>query len=340
MSYATTHFGRFSLIVLIALALLLLVHVSVGTVGIPLDAVFATLIGQPQTELHYTIVNQLRLPRALIALTAGAMLGLSGAILQNITRNPLASPALTGVLSGAVLAIVLYIHISAPQSPYFFPVIGIIGGTAAGALTYGLSWKNGTHPIRLALAGVLVAAMLNAFTSLVLLIDQYNTASILQWMIGSLNGRVWTHWHVIAPIAMLTIPLGLATAGVANLLNLGDDMARGIGLRVEWVRGGLLFVAVILAATAVSVVGNIAFVGLIAPHTARRIVGSDSRRLFPMSTMLAAALLLVADIVARTLTLRFSAQSEIGMNNLPVGAVTSILGALFFLSLLLWRPSS
>lgn len=336
-TFAVRYFGRFALLCLLAIVVLLMVHVSVGTVAIPLNDVVATLLGQPQEQLHHTIVNDLRLPRALIAITAGAMLGLSGAILQNIVRNPLASPSLTGVLSGAVLAIVLFIHLENPQTPTNYPLVGILGGMAAGSLTYGLSWHGGTDPIRLALAGVLVAAMLNAFTSLVLLIDQYNTANILHWMIGSLNGRVWTHWYTIAPIAAVMLPLGFFTASIANALNLGDAVAIGIGVRLEYARAGLLFVAVVLAATAVSVVGNIAFVGLIAPHIARRIVGSDARRMFPFSAIVASALLLIADIVARTLTLELGTESEIGINNLPVGAVTALLGALFFLYLLIRR---
>lgn len=336
-SFAVHHFGRFALVCLVAIILLLMVHVSVGSVAIPLDGVVASMIGQPQEELHHTIVNTMRLPRALIAITAGAMLGLSGAILQSIVRNPLASPSLTGVLSGAVLGIVLFIHIANPQTPTSYPVVGILGGLSAGALTYGLSWQGGTDPVRLALAGVLVAAMLNAFTSLVLLIDQYNTSNILHWMIGSLNGRTWTHWYTIAPVAFVMLPIGIFTASIANALNLGDAVAVGIGVRLEFARAGLLFVAVVLAAAAVSVVGNIAFVGLIAPHTARRIVGGDARRLFPFSAIVAAALLLIADIIARTLTLELGTESDIGINNLPVGAVTALLGAAFFMALLIRR---
>jgi iron complex transport system permease protein len=336
-TFAVQRFGRFAGLCLLAMFLLLLVHISVGTVSVPLDAVVATLVGQPQEALHHTVINNMRLPRALIAITAGAMLGLSGAILQTIVRNPLASPSLTGVLSGAVLGIVLFIHLYNPQTPTNYPIAGIVGGLAAGALTYGLSWQGGTDPVRLALAGVLVAAMLNAFTSLVLLIDQYNTSNILHWMIGSLNGRVWTHVYAIMPIAAVMLPLGFFTASIANALNLGDAVAVGIGVRLEFARGGLLFVAVVLAAAAVSVVGNIAFVGLIAPHSARQIVGGDARRLFPFSAIVAAGLMLIADIIARTLTFELGTSSEIGINNLPVGAVTALLGALFFMYLLIRR---
>jgi iron complex transport system permease protein len=279
------------------------------------------------------------MPRALIALMVGAMLGLSGAILQSVTQNPLASPSLTGVLSGGVLAMVLWIYLGPAdqQSGAILPLVSIAGGLLAGMLVYALAWHKGTDPVSLTLAGVLVAAILNAFISLVLLIDQQDTTAIITWIVGSLNGRTWVHFETLAPYALFALPIGLGVAGMANALHLGDGVAAGLGLRVEWTRGALLAAAVILAAGAVSVVGNITFVGLIAPHIARRIVGGDARRLFPFSAVFAAGLLLAADIIARTLTLELGSESAIGINNLPVGAVTAMLGALFFFYLLTRR---
>ncbi len=336
---------RFPLLVslcLLAMLLLAIMHIGVGSVAIaPLD-VMAALLGTPSDPLHHTIVWDLRLPRALIAVTAGAMLGLAGAILQSITRNPLASPALTGVLSGAVLAAVLW-TVAGPNhlqgTGPIVPLIATGGGLATGALVYALSWRGGTTPLRLVLAGVLVGAMLSSVTSLVLLIDSANMGNILHWLIGSLNGRVWSHWYTLAPFALIALPLGLASASLANALHLGDGVAAGLGVRVEPTRAMLLLIAVLLIAGAVSIVGSIAFIGLIAPHIARTLVGGDHRRLFPFTAVLAGSLLLLADIIARAITLLTTTSSEAGAPNLPVGAVTAMLGALFFLYLMLRKET-
>ena len=314
-----------------------IIHIGVGSVPIHPPDVIAVIIGQPNDALHQTIVWDLRMPRALIALTAGAMLGLAGAMLQSITQNPLASPALTGVLSGTVLAAVFW-TIAGPghlQNGPVLPLVATAGGLATSALVYGLSWRGGTTPLRLVLAGVLVGAMLTSVTSLVLLIDQTNMGNILHWLIGSLNGRVWSHWHILAPFALITLPLGLASAALANALQLGDGVAVGLGLRVEPIRAFLLLVAVLLVAGAVAIVGSIAFIGLIAPHIARSLVGGDHRRLFPFTAIFAGGLLLLADIIARIVTLLITSPGGAGAPNLPVGAVTAMLGALFFLYLML-----
>lgn len=326
---------------LVALLTLTIVHIGVGSVAVAPADVLAALLGQPNDALHRTIIWELRLPRALIAVTAGAMLGLAGAILQSITRNPLASPALTGVLSGAVLAAVLW-SVGGPrhlQSGPILPLVATLGGLATGITVYALSWRGGTNPLRLILAGVLIAAVLSSMTSLVLLIDQANMGNILHWLIGSLNGRVWSHWHTLAPFAAVTLPLGLASAGLANALHLGDGVAAGLGLRVEPTRAFLLLLAVLLVAGAVAIVGSVAFIGLIAPHIARSIVGGDHRRLFPFTAIFAGGLLLLADIIARVFTLLTTTSSGPGAPNLPVGAVTAMLGALFFLYLMTRRET-
>jgi iron complex transport system permease protein len=166
---------------------------------------------------------------------------------------------------------------------------------------------------------------MRSLTSLVLLVNQNAISGILLWIIGSLNGRTWVHWDTIWPWAVVTLPLGLACASLANAVYLGEDLATGLGLRVELARVMLLFVAVLLTAGAVSVVGALGFLGLIAPHLTRRLVGNDARRVFPMSAVLGAALLLLADVVARGLT---------RVVDLPVGAVMALIGAPFLMYLL------
>jgi len=312
----------------LVLAVLCVLHIATGSVDLTPGQVIAALAGHPEQPFHEVIVWDLRLPRTLIALVTGAMFGLAGAILQAIMRNPLAEPEMTGATSGAVLAAVLWLgqgsgRLAEPGT--VLPLIALAGGVAASGLVYLLSFQRSSLPGRLILTGLLVSAVLRSGTSIVLLLHQEALGSILIWLIGSLNGRVWVHWDVLWPWALVALPLGLASARWANILQLGDASATGLGLRVPYARAALLFVAALLAASAVAIVGGIAFLGLIAPHIARRLVGADARRVFPMSVILGAALLLAADIAAQLL---------LRPTTLPVGAVLAALGAPFFLYLL------
>jgi iron complex transport system permease protein len=330
--FTIRHFPLVLLAGLLIVGALLVLHISVGTVDVSPGDVVNVLAGQQTDELTHTVVWELRLPRALVAICAGAMLALAGAILQSLTGNPLAEPDLTGASAGGVLFAVLWLSrqlvgwSTAPPNAEV-AVIALLGSLASGGLVYALSWQRRTSAVRLVLTGVLVSTILRALTSLVLLRNQNAIGGIVLWIIGSLNGRTWTHWDAIWPWALVGIPLGLACAGAANGLQLGDDIAAGLGMRVERVRALLLFMAVLLTAGAVSVVGALGFLGLIAPHLARRIAGDDARRVFPLSAVMGAILLLVADIVSRSV-----AQP----NELPVGALMSLLGAPF-LMFLLWR---
>lgn len=334
----------------LALLALLVLHIVVGTVEMTPAQVVAALLNQAEAPLHRQVVWGLRLPRALVGAVAGAMLGLAGAVLQTVTRNPLADPGLLGVSAGGVLAIVAGIVLLSPRAGgglidagLLLPLLALAGGLVAGLLSYGLSRHNGaSDPVRLVLAGVLVGGMCSAASSLLLLwADEQNVQRIVRWTIGSLSGRVWAHWHTLWPVALVALPLGLLSAGRANVLQLGDGVAAGLGLRVERARVLLLFGAALLTAGAVAVVGNVGFIGLIGPHLARRIAGGDTRRLFPLSVLLTALLLLGADILARTLTLGWvgllTGLTIPEQAGLPVGAVTALLGAPFFLWLLLRR---
>jgi iron complex transport system permease protein len=162
--------------------------------------------------------------------------------------------------------------------------------------------------------------------------DGLTQSRILIWVIGSLNGRVWEHWALLWPWACVSLPLGFLSAGLANVLHLGDEVAAGLGARLELGRVALLGVAALLTAGAVSVVGAVAFVGLIGPHLTRRLVGEDARRVFPLSALLSAVLLLAADIVAQGGP-PLSILPGLAGVQLPVGAVTALLGAPFFLYL-------
>lgn len=320
------------LVGIILLIFLILAHVSIGTADISLETVIKALTGQQVDSVTHTIVYELRLPRALVAVAAGGMLALAGAIMQTVTRNPLADPDLTGATSGAVFFAVLWLsrqlfYRSVAPPDISVPAIAMIGSVITGGFVYFLSRGRDkqSNTVRMVLTGVMVSAIFRSLTSLILLINQNATSGILLWIIGSLNGVTWSHWDTIWPWAAFTVPIGVACAGVANVLHLGDDIASGLGLRVERARLLLLFVAVLLTAASVSVVGALGFLGLIAPHITRRLVGNDSRRVFPLSVILGGVILILADIFARALT---------NTVPLPVGAVMSLLGAPFLIYLL------
>lgn len=318
----------------IALAAL---HIGLGTVRIAPGEVAAALLDRAADPVHRQIVWELRLPRTLIALVAGAMLGLAGALLQAITRNPLASPSLTGVSAGGVLAVVAWLSFAPAglAAAGVLPLLALAGGLTTITLVYALSWQGGSDPTRLALSGILVGAICSAITLILLVLDAQRIGSVLRWIIGSVNGRVWVHWEILWPWALAALPLGLLSAGAANALGLGDATAAGLGQRPERARAALLFVAALLTAGAVAVVGAIGFIGLIGPHLARRLVGDDARRAFPLSAVVAAAILLAADVVAQALTLEFPFGDATRRAGLPVGALTALLGAPFFLYLML-----
>lgn len=350
--FAARRFTLFLALCLVLIAALLVLHIAVGTLNFTPLQVVRALVNRAEEQLHRQVVWGLRLPRALVALGAGAMLGTAGAILQTVTRNPLAAPGLIGVSQGGVLAIVAYIVLASRSVQFGFisdaglvlPLAALIGGITAALLTYALSYAQGSDPVRLVLVGVLVGAVCSALASVLLLAARDNEVQrIVRWTVGSTAGRVWIHWHTLWPVALIAIPLGFLSAGLANVLQLGDGVARGLGVRVEGVRVILLFVAALLTAGAVAVVGAVGFVGLIGPHAARRLTGGDVRRLFSLSAALTANLLIAADIVARTVSIGWL-NTVFGLDvptgaGLPVGAVTALLGAPFFLYLLLRRRS-
>lgn len=328
--FGVQHYRLLFLLGSIAVSLLAVLHIGTGTVPLTPAEVIAALLYHPVVPFHFIIVWDLRLPRTLIAIVVGAMLGLAGALLQSVMHNPLTEPEMTGATSGAVLFAVLWLARGPgqlAQPGIDLPLAALVGGVLAGGLVYLLSWQRKTVASRLVLTGVLVSVVLRSCTSVILLLRQESIGSILIWLIGSLDGRVWIHWQMLWPWALFALPLGLGCASRANVLQLGDASATGLGLRVLWSRAVLFFIAIILTASAVAVVGGITFLGLIAPHSARRIVGTDARRLFPFSMLVGAGLLLAADTVAQILSQAVA---------IPVGAVLALLGAPFFLYLV-WR---
>lgn len=279
------------------------------------------------------------MPRALIAAVAGGMLGLAGAILQSATRNALADPSLIGVTSGAALSVVTVLFItdlgSVPQP--WSTLLAFTGGIAACGVIWALSWRRGSGSTSLVLDGVLVSSILSALVSVLLILDGALFAAVLRWVVGSLNGRVWEDWASLWPVAVVAIPAGLLLGRPLDSLWMGDPVASSIGVRPTRARGLALVVATLLTAGAVSVVGAIGFIGLIAPHLARRIVGKRPSRVLPLAVAIGALLLVGADLFAQLLSLIVPAGEVGGRTTLPAGAVTAVVGGPLLFALLARR---
>ena len=251
-------------------------------------------------------------------------------------RNNLAEPGITGVTAGGILVAVLWTAGigGLPHPGRFMPLVVLLGCLGAVAVVFALSWRGGIHPLRMVLSGVLLTAILSSATAFIMLRAQSGVGGILPWIIGSLNGRVWVHWDLLWPWAAAVLPLALLAARPLNVLQLGDGMAAARGMRVDLTRAALFCLAALLTAAAVSVVGAVGFLGLVAPHIARWLTGEDARRLLPAAAVAGAVLLIGADIVSQGVTIRPPFPAPQHRPGLPVGAVMAFVGAPFFLYIL------
>jgi len=296
---------------------------SYGDSAITPPEVAATLVGAGPPGADF-VVFDLRLPRALVAGLAGASLALAGAIFQTMLRNPLASPDIIGITGGASLAGVIVFLGGA--SVALVPVAAFAGALVAALAIYLLAWRGGLSPHRLVLIGIGVSALTIAGTSYMLIrgrIEQVHQATV--WLVGSVNNRIWEDvWPLAIGLAVL-VPVVFCLSRSLDALALGDDLARALGARVERARLGLVVAGAALVAIAVAAAGPIGFVALIAPNIAARLTRSSAVATLPVAALCGATLVLAADFVAR---------AALAPSELPVGIVTAILGAPFFLYLL------
>ena len=322
-----TNRGRFTFIVLSLLLVVgLLASLKSGAVPTSWEDVLSVFGGSGATENDGArrILYNIRLPRIVTGLLAGMNLALSGAILQGILRNPLADPGVIGITSGAGLA-AMVIMILFPTLILLVPIGAFAGASAAAFLVYGLSWQGGLNPLRLVLAGVAVAAFFGAFNTVLAVFFPERIQGTVTWMAGGFVGRSWDDVMLILPYTVLGVGAATFAAQPLTLLGLGDDMAKTLGLRVERTRLLLLVLAALLAASAVSVAGMLAFVGLIVPHVTRLIVGGDYEDVLPNAALTGGVLIVFADTIARVI---------ISPAEIPVGVFMSFIGAPFFLYLL------
>ncbi|MEU9337671.1 iron ABC transporter permease [Streptomyces sp. NPDC048290] len=297
------------------------VVVSVGDIALPLGDVVTALFGggDPGTAL---IVHELRLPRALAGLLVGIAFGVSGALLQTMTLNPLASPDLMGITQGAGTAVVAGIVLGW-DAGLGTQGLGLLGALGAAALVYVLAWKRGTTGYRIVLVGVGIAWICTSCTDYLMATGQrFQAQAALGWLVGNLNGRTWEQITPLVAALAVLLPAALLLGHRLRTLQLGDDVARGLGTRVQTVRVAVLLVSVGLVAFGTATAGPVAFVALAAPQVAQRLTGTAVPP--PVAAGLTGALMvLVSDLIARKL---------VPDTELPVGVVTGVLGA----PVLLW----
>lgn len=302
----------------VVLVALVMAHLMIGRSDLGAADTFRVLTGTSEIRAHEVIVLKYRLPRVLVGMGAGVLLALSGALLQAVIGNPLAEPGTTGVGAGAALGVVVAM-LAFPQQD-MAAIASLVGAVAAGVLLYLVGRRS------LAVAGILLGAILGAVTSLLLVVDAQPMGVVLRWLIGSLNARTQSDWNALWPWVLALGASALLVSSRVNVLSLGDITATGLGLRTARTRFVLLMVAVLAAAAAVTAAGAVAFIGLMAPHLARILVGGDYRDLIPVSMVLGAIGLSAADLLAFSITLDLPGSGP-AVTGLPVGAVTASLGA-------------
>jgi iron complex transport system permease protein len=321
---------------LLALLVVAAVAVSRGAVGVPLDTVWRVVLAKT-SGLHIgswpagseAIVWQIRLPRVVLAGLAGAALAYSGATYQGVFRNPLADPYLIGVAAGAGLGAA--VAITSPLHGYWhglspLPLFAFAGAMIAVTVSYGVARSGGVASLgTLILAGVAVSTVASAAMSFLFLLHSDRALTIYAWLLGGFNTGTWRSCAIILPYVAAGALVVLLFGRVLNVMQFGEEQAQQLGVPVEQTKLLLLTAASLAAAAAVSVSGLIGFVGLIVPHAVRLVWGADYRRVLPLSMVLGAAFLILADMLARLV---------IAPRELPIGVVTALCGAPFFLALL------
>ncbi|MEL6577644.1 MAG: iron ABC transporter permease [Pseudomonadota bacterium] len=302
-------------------------HVAVGAKTIPLGTVLTALIAPDPTLFDHVVIRDLRLPRAVFAVVVGASLSVAGALMQGVTRNPLADPGLLGLLAGASFAVVMAIGVFDLAAPEWLPLIAAAGALGAAGLVWSIAAAapGGMTPLTLVLSGAAVTAFLAALIAVANLLDEDSFESLRVWLTGTLAGRSTEVMAWTLPWLAAGLLVALACARQVTVLAMGEEAATGLGVEVGRLKAMVLFAVVALTASAVAIAGPMGFVGLVVPHAVRLIVGHDYRLIVPFSALFGATFLLVADIAARMVL----APVEVS-----TGIVTALLGAPFFVWLI------
>jgi iron complex transport system permease protein len=312
-------------LLLVVLALVAMVSLAVGSNPIGLGTTWHVLWHRDDSQASI-IVHDLRLPRTVLGLLVGAALGAAGALMQGHTRNPLADPGLLGVTAGAAFAVVLGIAVLGITSPHAYVWCAMVGAAAASIAVFAIGAAGGRrpNPLSLVLAGAAVSALLDAFTSAMVLGDPGALDAYRFWIVGSVADRGWDVIGDVLPFLLVGLVLAVVHAPALNVLSLGDDLARALGQRIALARTVGLLAVMLLTGAATAACGPIGFVGLVVPHVARAWTGPDHRWLIPYSAALGAILLVAADVLGRVVA---------RPGELQVGIVLALVGAPFFIAL-------
>lgn len=317
------------LIIVVAFILLCIttvICVFIGTAQFSFSEFVDSINGTIKEGYLYQIINNVRIPRIISGILVGMNLAVSGVLLQGILRNPMASPNIIGVNAGAGLMAVLLMTVL-PSYLLFLPIASFLGALFASLLIYAIAMPSSgkSSTVHIVLAGVAISAFLSSVTSGIMMLNSDVLDVTYSWMIGSLSGRSWSAVRSVLPYSIIGLLAALFLAPRVNLFFLGDEVASSIGLKTGLYRIIVIIISSVLAGSAVSAAGAIGFVGLVAPHSARIIIGGDYRYLIPVSAIFGGILLVVSDTLARTIFQPVE---------LSVGIITGVIGAPFFLFLL------
>ena len=312
----------FYVITLSMMVLLFGLSIRLGTYTLSFEEIWAAF--QPDDKNYFTLMEY-RLPRAVLAILLGGALAISGVLVQSVVRNPLASPDILGINNAAGLVAVSVLMFLPNLAFYWMPIFAFLGGVLSFVILWIVCGFN-FRPIKMAIIGVALSALWAAISHYLMLTNPVEINTAMLWLTGSLWGRSWSYLNVVLPWLVVLLPLPFILCRDLDTLGLGENKASTLGVTVNKVQISVLVLAVALSTTAVAICGPIAFLGLVAPHLARRLVGGRHRTLLPAALIIGALLLQLSDILARVID---------PPTELPAGILTAIIGAPYFFYLLM-----
>ena len=312
----------FYVVTLSLMVLLFGLSIRLGTYTLSFEEIWAAF--QPDDKNYFTLMEY-RLPRAVLAILLGSALAISGVLVQSVVRNPLASPDILGINNAAGLIAVSVLMFLPNLAFYWMPIFAFLGGVLSFVILWVVCGFN-FRPIKMAIIGVALSALWAAISHYLMLTNPVEINTAMLWLTGSLWGRSWSYLNVVLPWLVVLLPLPFIFCRDLDTLGLGENKASTLGVTVNKVQISVLVLAVALSTTAVAICGPIAFLGLVAPHLARRLVGGRHRTLLPAALIIGALLLQLSDILARVID---------PPTELPAGILTAIIGAPYFFYLLM-----
>jgi iron complex transport system permease protein len=309
----------------IALFICFIYSITLGARDIPLKTILESFTAFNDSFDHL-VIQTVRLPRSLMAMAVGAALAVSGALMQGLTRNPLAETGILGIEAGGAFAVVVTLFIFGNSSLTVYAAVAFLGAAIAAVSVYGLGslGRGGATPLNLTVAGAAMTAFISSMTTAILIVSQRTLEEIRFWLAGSLAGRDFALFLQVSPFMLIGLLLALFLGQQITTLSLGEDIAKGLGQRTVWVKLLAATSVVLLAGSSVAIAGPIGFIGLVVPHMVKFFIKTDYRWIVPYSAILGAILLLVSDIAARVV---------LKPQELPVGVMSAMLGAPMFVYL-------